>query len=63
MAEVEHPEHVHHDSGMGIGLIIGLIVLLIVVFLLFYYGLPYLRGGGTQVNVPDKVDVNVQPGK
>jgi hypothetical protein len=53
-------EVVHHDHGGNYGLVIGLVVLLLVVLLVIFYGLPYLRGLGTaSVNVPDKINVNV----
>jgi hypothetical protein len=56
-------EHIHHDSGNnGNGFLLGIIVLAVVIFLLFYYGIPALRSVGTsapQVNVPGKIDVNV----
>lgn len=62
--------HVHertntHDGG-GTGLIMGVILLLVVAFLLFYYGIPALNRVGTstpQINVPEKVDVNVNQGQ
>jgi hypothetical protein len=50
------------DSGSGVGFILGAILLIAFVIALFYYGLPYVRssfGGGNQINVPDKVDVNI----
>ncbi len=50
------------DSGTGVSLMMG-ILLLAVVFLLLYFGIPAMRGagGGTNINVPDKMDVNVNP--
>lgn len=53
------------ESSSGMGFMMGMILLLVVLFLLFYYGLPAIRNagsGGTSVNIPDKVDVNVNPG-
>lgn len=44
------------------GMIFGLIVLAVIAFLFFVYGLPAIRQtqlGGTQINVPDKIDVNI----
>ena len=44
------------------GVIIGLVVLVLLGFLFFVYGLPALRQiklGGTEINVPDKIDVTV----
>ncbi len=68
MADVIHehttaaPAAESSDSGMGF--LMGVILLVVVLFLLFYYGLPALRSGTSQmttpqVNVPGKVDVNV----
>lgn len=51
-----------NNSGGGMGMVIGLLLLVVVVFLFFVYGLPALRqmqSGGTQINVPDKIDVNI----
>lgn len=60
----EHHEHVHTDGGNSMGAIVGIILLVVVIFLLFYYGLPALQGQqGVNLNVPDKVDVNVNEGK
>lgn len=54
------------DSG-GMGFLLGVIVLIVFVFLMIMYGLPILRNSiGTaspQINVPDKVDVNVKQAK
>lgn len=50
------------DNGGGMGMIIGAIVLIVLIAVFFIYGLPAIRGNnkGTTVNVPDKVNVNVQ---
>ena len=51
-----------NDSSGGMGMIIGLVVLVVFGFLFFVYGLPALRNmrfGGTEINIPDKIDVNV----
>lgn len=55
------------DSGLG--LIVGIFVLVILSLLFFYFGIPALRQMGTPqinipapvINMPDKIDVNVQP--
>lgn len=56
------PAEQPRDSG-GSNSLLGVILIIIVIFLVFYYGLPYLQagfsGGGTQINVPKQVDVNV----
>ena len=51
-----------NNSGGPMGIIIALIVLLVLVYLGFVYGLPALRqmkSGSPQINVPNKIDVNV----
>jgi hypothetical protein len=50
-------------SDSGSGFLVAMILLILAIIAFFYYGLPYLSAGmnqGPQVNVPDKVDVNVQ---
>ena len=52
------------NSGGPMGWIIGLVVLLVVGYLVFVYGLPAIRQMGTpQVNIPSKIDVNVNQTK
>ena len=61
--EVIH-EHNGTDGSQSYGLIMGLIVIIGLAILFFVYGLPMLRGvGGTNVQIPDKVDVNVNGGQ
>ena len=55
------------DSGGGFGFLAGVVLLVVVVFLFIVYGVPALRQAGSvgspQINVPEKLDVNVnQPG-
>ena len=55
-----------NDSGGPMGIIIALIVLVILVFLGFIYGLPILKQmmpGNPQINVPNKIDVNLHQSK
>lgn len=48
------------ESGSGIVSIVGIILMLFFIFLILYYGLPMInQSAGPQVNIPDKVDVNV----
>ncbi len=59
---VNNPPPENNSSNGPIGLIIILVALLILVYVGIVYGLPALRNlnlGNTQVNIPNKIDVNV----
>ena len=58
---VNTPAQTEGNSSSGMGFLLGVILLLIVLFVLFVYGLPALRSATSapQVNVPGKIDVNV----
>ena len=66
MAETVVHEHVHEDSSAATGIILAVIILLVFAFVVAF-GIPFIRGasssGAPQVNVPDKIDVNVQQAK
>ena len=49
------------NSGGPMGMIIGIIVLVVLGYLVYVYGLPAVRNmsGTPQINVPSKIDVNV----
>ncbi|HNZ84629.1 MAG TPA: hypothetical protein PKH59_02070 [Candidatus Woesebacteria bacterium] len=50
------------DSGNnGMGFILGIIALIVFAFLFIYYLLPVLKNQNSapQINVPDKVDLNI----
>lgn len=50
------------DTGGDAGVVLGILAAIIIIALLLLYGLPALRNaspGGTNINVPDKVDINV----
>ena len=50
------------ESGNGVGMIIGLVALVVVVYLFFMFGLPAIKNlqvGTPQINVPSKIDVNI----
>ncbi len=66
MATIVNNPPAQDNSGGPFGLILGLVVLIVVVYLFFVYGIPALRNvhlGGTQVNVPSSIDVNVKQTK
>jgi hypothetical protein len=53
------------DGGNGMGFLLGVILLIVFVIGLLYYGLPMIQNATAtpQINVPDKVDVNVNQEK
>ena len=65
MATIVNTPSTGAREGNNSGFLFGVILLAIVLFLFLYFGLPLLRGagtGGSQVNVPDHMNVNVQGG-
>ncbi|MEK7495701.1 MAG: hypothetical protein AAB569_00655 [Patescibacteria group bacterium] len=53
-----------NDSNGGMGMIVGLIALFVVAYIFFVYGFPAIRQmGSPQINIPSKIDVNVQQAK
>lgn len=57
---INNPSSDSSSSGAGWGVAV---VLAVVVILALLFGIPALRNaGGTQVNVPDTVDVNLNAG-
>jgi len=50
------------SSNNSMGTIVVALVVLVIAVLFIFYGLPMLRSATTapQINIPDKVDVNVQ---
>lgn len=64
MATIVNNPPADTNSSGGMGFLLGIIALIIFAVLFFMYGLPMVSNlGGTQVNVPDKIDVNVQQAK
>lgn len=63
MDTVIERDHHHEAAGNGMGFLLGVILLLFVAILFFVYGLPYISNftqqQGPQINVPGKIDVNV----
>lgn len=55
-----------NESGGNMGMIAGLVLVLVIGYLFFVYGLPALQTmkfGTPQINVPGKIDVNVNQTK
>ncbi len=54
-----------NNSGGILGIMIILIAVVVLVYLGYVYGLPAVRqmSGGTQINVPSKIDVNINQKK
>jgi hypothetical protein len=49
------------DGGFGVGLAVTIIIVILLVFF-FIYGLPRIRGGGTninnpQINIPSRIEI------
>lgn len=65
MATIVNNPPASNNSGVPMGIIIVIIVLLVLGFLGFVYGLPALKQmqSGMQINVPDKIDVNINQEK
>lgn len=54
------------ESGGPLGIIVGIIICIIAGYLLVMYGIPALKqmqSGSPQINVPSKIDVNINQGK
>lgn len=67
MATIINNPPASNNSGGPIGMIIVLIILVVLGYLGYVYGLPALRqvqiGGAPQINIPNKIDVNIQQSK
>lgn len=66
MATIVNNPPPSNNSNGPMGIIIALIVLLVLVYLGFIYGLPAIRQmqfGNPQINIPNKIDVNVNQSK
>jgi len=61
---VNNPPASNNSSG-PMGMIIALVVLIVLGYLAYMYGFPAIRQmqGGTQINVPSKIDINVKQTK
>lgn len=63
---IEHERTTGGSGGNGNGFLVGMILLVVLAVLFFVYGLPYISGSmrntAPQVNVPGKIDVNVNGG-
>jgi hypothetical protein len=65
MATIVNNPPASDNSGGPMSTIIVPVVLLVLGYLTYIYGFPALRQmqGGTQINIPNKIDVNVKQTK
>jgi len=66
MATIINNPPANDNSGGPMGIIIVLIVLFVLGYLGFVFGLPALRRmqvGSPQINIPSKIDVNINQTK
>ncbi|MDP2692846.1 MAG: hypothetical protein Q8O88_04375 [bacterium] len=66
MATIVNNPPASNNSGGSTGIIIALIVLLVLAYLGFVYGLPAIQQmqlGSPQINIPSKIDVNINQQK
>lgn len=66
MATIVNTPPASNESGGNMGMIVGLITLLVVIYLFFTLGLPAIQNmrlGTPQINIPNKIDVNVKQSK
>jgi hypothetical protein len=68
--EVIHDHGTHGDAGTSAGLVIGIILLAVIILFFFLYGGNILNQigsgfgtGGTNIQIPDRVDVNLNQPK
>lgn len=60
---INPPTNSGSSSDSGMGFLLGILILVVFAVLFFIYLFPYLKGltsSGVQINLPDKIDVNVQ---
>lgn len=67
---INPPQNNNSSSDNGMGFLLGIVILVVLGILFMIYGLPVIRqglnglgGSGVEINVPDKVDVNVKQDK
>lgn len=63
---IVNPPSGNDSSGNGLGFLLGIIALAVFVIIFIVYLLPIIQngiGGGTQVNVPKDINVNVEQKK
>ncbi len=59
---INTPAQTGSDSSMGF--LMGIVFLAVALFIFFVYGLPFMRQmGNPQINIPGKIDVNLNQGK
>ena len=61
---INNPNSDGEANGSGMGMVFGIIIAIAIIILFVVYGVPALQNNGndsagTQVNVPESVDVNL----
>ena len=60
--EVDHVHENHDSNSNSYGILLAILAFIIVIVLFAIFARPYLfaRQTGPNINIPDKVDVNIQ---
>ena len=62
MATIINTPGTTQSDSSGVGVVVGVIIAIVIIALLALYGIPALRGSsqdGVNVQIPDKVNVNL----
>jgi len=65
---VNTPSQVPQSSNNGMWNFLGLLLVVVTIFIFIFYGIPFIRNsigniGTPQINVPEKIDINVKQTK
>ena len=65
---VNTPSQVPQSSDNGMWNFLGILLVVVTIFILIFYGIPFIKSslgniGSPQINVPGKIDVNINQTK